>query len=73
MKITGLDIGEFPTQGRLLQLKVSVYLGGDLSKPPIMGTVVRHDLDDPHNMIISLPKGRYIFAHECVYCVSSAF
>lgn len=57
----------FPTQGWLLQRKVAVYPHGDLSKPPMSGKVVRHDVGDPHNMIIALSNGRYIFAHECVY------
>lgn len=65
------DFPNFPTQGRLLQRKVAVYPHGDLDKPPLPGVVVRHDLDDPHNMIIALSNGRYIFARECVYTVRS--
>ena len=61
----------FPTQGWLLQRKVAVYLGGDMDKPPISGKVVRHDVDDPHNTIIALSNGRYIFARECVYSLAA--
>lgn len=57
----------FPPQGWLLQRKVAVYPHGNLDRPPISGKVVRHDVDDPHNMIIKLSNGRYIFARECVY------
>lgn len=64
----GTDVfPNFPTQGWLLQRKVSVYPHGDLNKSPMSGKVVRHDVDDPHNMLIALSDGRYIFARECVY------
>jgi len=67
MQDTCASSGQFPTQGWLLQRKVTVYLYGDMTTPPLSGIVVRHDAADPHNMIIALANGRYIFAHECVY------
>lgn len=65
------EMREFPVQGWLLQRKVTVYMGKDMTKRPLWGTVVRHDVDDPHHMIIALSNGRYIFAHECTYSLPS--
>jgi hypothetical protein len=67
MTDASVETREFPVQGWLLQRKVSVYMGGDMTKPPLWGTVVRHDIDDPHHMIIALSNGRYIFAYECTF------
>jgi len=56
---------KWPKQGRYLGYRARVmfhYVG-----PEVMGTIVRNDVEAPHQTLIQLDDGRIVRAAECQY------
>lgn len=56
-----LNEEKWPSQGEWRGQEIIVVYGrGHGKKTTIQGTVLRHDLDEPHLLLVALTNGKYI-------------
>ena len=69
-RVSTIDHKKFPKQGDWVGKTVWVFFKRQLEKSKaIQGTIIRHDLELAHRVIIKLSDGRVILDEECLYTV----
>lgn len=65
-RAANIALDRFPKQGEILHARCTVCFHYDTSRT-IGGTIVREDVEAPHEIVIRLDDGRYVLAGECMY------